>query len=155
MKWESQYPFHAIFGYLEIGDIIDTDQISKKRKLEIYGQHPHFANAAIYKELNSVYEASDNLKGTSLKGSGTFVYDASLRLSKPGYNKSFWELPGFFGDNDISISLHKNVNRYRDTGNGKMNLSTVGIGQDFVIDDPSGRVEEWARGIVESAKIYE
>lgn len=35
--------------------------------------------AGIYKELNSVYVASDILKGTSLKGSGTFVYNDTFR----------------------------------------------------------------------------
>ncbi len=150
MKWESQYPFHAIFGYLEVGEIIGADKISKKEKIEIFGQHPHFANADIYKELNSIYVASDNLKGTSMNGSGTFVYDDSLRLTKPGFNKSIWELPGYFSDPGVSISRHQKRDRYRKTGDGKTLLTTVGIGQDFVIDDPSGRVEEWARGIAES-----
>lgn len=56
LKWESQYPFHAIFGTLEVGEIIEADRISKKEKYVIYCNHPHFASAALYKELNSVYE---------------------------------------------------------------------------------------------------
>lgn len=155
LKWESQHPFHAIFGYLEVGEIIYAEGISKKEKFDIYKQHPHFANANIYKGLNSIYVASDNLSGTKLKGSGTFIYNDILRLTKSGFNKSFWELPGFFYDEEISISLHKSRKRFRKIDNDKMTLTTVGIGQDFVVDDPKGRVEEWARGIVTSAIVFE
>ncbi len=108
--------------------------------------------AGIYKELNSVYVASDNLKGTSLKGSGTLLYDDSLRLTMPGYNKSIWELPAYFSDPGISISRHGKRDRFRKTGDAKKTLlTTVGIGQDFVIDDPCGTVEEWAKRIVEKS----
>jgi hypothetical protein len=78
-----------------------------------------------------------------------------LRLTKPGYDKSFWELLVFFGDPGISISRCGNRERFRETNAKKTLLQTVSIGQDFVVDDPSGRVEEWARGIVTSATIYE
>jgi hypothetical protein len=151
LKWESQHPFHAIFGYLEIGKILSAEDIAEKKDSELYAQHPHFANAQQYKKLNSIYVASDQLNDSSLRGSGTFVYNDSLRLTKAGYNKSIWELPGFFGDKAISISRHKNRNRFREIENGKMLLSTVGIGQDFVVDDKSGRVQEWAIEMVESS----
>ncbi len=70
------------------------------------------------------------------KSSGTFVYDDSLRLTKPGFNKSIWELPAFFGDPGISISRHGNRERFRETNAKKTLLQTVSTGQDFVVDDP-------------------
>lgn len=97
----------------------------------------------------------DNFQATPLKASGTFVYNESLRLTKAGYNKSIWELPGYFSAPDISISRHQKRDRYRKTDDGKTLLTTVGIGQDFVVNDLGGRVEEWAKRIVTSATMFE
>lgn len=154
LKWEPQHPFHAIFGYLEIGKIVSADDIDEKKGFEIYEHHPHFANAQEYKKLNSIYVASDKLNNSSSSGSGTLVYNDSLRLTKAGYNKSIWQLPGFFVDEAISISRHKNRNRFREIEHDKMLLSTVGIGQDFVVNDQSGQVQEWAKGIFRNIKLY-
>jgi len=65
------------------------------------------------------------------------------------------ELPGFFGDSGISISRHGKRDRFRETDAKKTLLQTVSIGQDFVVDDPSGRVEECARGIMKSSTRFE
>lgn len=153
LNWEAQYPFHAIFGYLEVGEIITADEIKANSKNEIYKGHPHFANAKIYDRLNALYVASDKLSGTLLPGSGTFIYNDQLRLTKTGYSKSVWELPNFFAEESISISRHKARDRYRETGKSQMLLSTVGIGQDFVINDASGRVEDWSRKIIATTQL--
>lgn len=154
--WERQHPFHAIFGYLEVGEILTADEIEKGKKKDLYGRHPHFLNKDIYGDLNALYLASHVLKDTKIPGSGTFLYNDNLRLTKAGYNKSVWDLPAFFHpDKGTKISRHGNKARFRTIGNLLL-LETVAIGQDFVVKDASKNVQDWALELIkESALVHQ
>lgn len=144
---EPQHTKHVLFGYLQIGEVIQGPVLGHKDILEIYGEHPHIKNSEQYHPNNILYIASDQLAHTPLLGWGTFTYSPQLDLTKPGYRKSIWELPSFFHyDQGTSISYHGNHDRYR-LVNDSLLLETVAMGQDFVVS-PSEEVTEWALSLI-------
>ena len=89
---------HVIYGYMQIGNIIESiEQIPKW-----LNYHPH-ANQKNYKEAwekgqNAIYLPSDHLTfAPDLPGSGTFNFDKNLVLTKEGYSRSRWEFPAAIG----------------------------------------------------------
>ncbi|MGB6034894.1 MAG: hypothetical protein WBG42_01410, partial [Cryomorphaceae bacterium] len=53
--WEKEHEFHAIFGYLQIGEILDSAAIANGEKKLLYSDHPHFQNQKQYGDLNAIY----------------------------------------------------------------------------------------------------
>lgn len=148
LRWEKQHEFHAIFGYLEIGEILDSTAIAKGTKESVYQEHPHFLNRESYGDLNAIYIASKELSGTKFSGAGTFKYRDELRLTMPGYKKSQWSLPSSFHPHEgTTISRCSHPKRYRKSGE-TIQFEPVSLGQDMVVNDESGRVEEWARELI-------
>jgi hypothetical protein len=152
LKVEPQHTKHVLFGYLQIGEIIQGDDLTRADILEVYSEHPHIKNAEDYSPNNILYIASDRLTDTSLPGWGTFTYSAELDLTKPGYRKSIWQLPEFFHHKyGTEISYHGNHDRFRLVDDTIL-LETVAMGQDFVVS-PSKDVEEWALSLIKSHAV--
>lgn len=150
---EKQPPFHAVFGYICVDRVLGTDAIREGAEELLFGGHPHFCNREIYGDYNALYVAEKQLKGSTLPGAGTFRYGPHLRLTEPGFNTSIWQLPGFFHpDAGVRISRHSNKSRFRKTDGG-IRLETVGIGQDFVVEDASGKVEDWALKLIKDSAL--
>jgi hypothetical protein len=133
---------HAIFGYLQIGEINRIDQGFDVPKWMEY--HSHAANDRKNEEANTIYVARDNLSWNELlPGAGRFIFNDKLVLTKKGYSKSKWSLPDCF--REAEISYHKNS--WKD---GYFQSAT--IGQEFVIKD-NEKLEEWAMNLIDSAQI--
>ena len=148
LTWEKEHEFHAIFGYLEIGEIIESKEIKQLSEESPYWDHPHCQNRDNYGDNNAIYIATKKLGGTDLPGAGTFEYQDHLRLTIPGYKKSQWSLPKYFHpDKGPSISRCSNLNRFRKLGD-KVQFEAVSLGQDMVVNDPSGCVQEWAINLI-------
>lgn len=133
---------HIIFGYLQIGEIL---QVNDKTKIPDWMQkHPHARDGDRKKNsTNTIYVARDNLtwnKGKS--GAGTFKFNDNLVLTKKGFSRSKWELPPFF--NGIKISRHSEKS-WKKEGYFK----SVDIGQEFIIED-NNKVENWAKQIIDN-----
>jgi hypothetical protein len=132
---------HAIFGYLQIGEIIKVDHRFDIPKWMAY--HPHTKGWRRNNKTNTIYIARDNLSwNKSLLGAGRFLFNDNLVLTKNGLSRSKWSLPDFFREAEIS---------YHSKNSWKAGyFQSAAIGQEFVITD-NGRVEEWARGLIEGS----
>jgi hypothetical protein len=141
LQFDSSAPdLHVIFGYLQIGDII---QVNNDCKIPDWIDcHPHTSEYRRENSTNMIYIARDKLKwNNSLSGAGALKFDESLVLTKKGFSRSKWELPDFF--RDVRISRHSQ-NSWTKEGYFK----SVDIGQEFVIED-NENVENWAKNIIE------
>jgi len=131
---------HIIFAYLRIGQILDLRKTAdRKEAVKLgYGDHPHLIND--YPKTNVLFVASNTNRSSSL-----FKFDRELVLSQDNQSKSTWELPLFF--NDLTISRHGNQNRFSIQHN-KTILKTVGIGQDFVVQENQD-VKAWVYELID------
>ncbi len=129
-------PKHVIFGYLQIGKIIN----SKGKVEEWMEYHPHYTKD--WSKNNAIYVARDKLSwNQNLPGAGVFKYKENLVLTAKGQNlKSLWGIPILKGK---KISYHT-----KNSWKAGL-LKSVSKGQEFVIEDNKD-VEEWARNLIEA-----
>jgi len=147
---------HIIFGYMIVDFIynIGHSDISifkaNNPHLNWAFYHPHLINEK-YGNTNSIYIAKTDFNG--LPGYGTFYYNDCLLLTSPNKTKSIWKLPAFFHyDYGTNISRHGNLTRYT-KHNRFIELSTVSIGQEFVVSG-NPKVYAWALNIIKSSQKY-
>jgi hypothetical protein len=127
--------FHALFGYLEVGAVVDAT--SRAPLPNWLADHPHADPQRRAAANNTIYIASDALSADhSLPGAGVFRFDETLVLTKPGEARSRWRLDrAVFGDVEIS---HHDATAWRDGV-----FQSCKRGQEFVID-ATPRVLDWA-----------
>lgn len=125
---------HVIFGYLQIGEIIQGE------KLKEYTWHPHHRYST---RENTLYIAPDKLtvngEKTELPGYGTFDFDDELVLTKQGYSRSKWKPPMCLLN--AVISYHSEKSRKGDY------FQSANIGQEFVIEE-NDAVTAWALKLI-------
>lgn len=97
---------HAIFGYLQVGEVIRTAEGD-----DVPGwlaDHPHASAHRVKKSTNAIYVAAETLSwDTETLGAGVFRFRPELVLSKPGMSRSCWALDrNIFGGVDISYHSH-------------------------------------------------
>jgi len=146
LQYEMMHSFHAIFGYLIIDRQVTMLQIESETELEWLKEHPHYINRNFgdYKNPNAIYIGKDH---------GYFDFSDKLRLTKPGYKKSYWELPAEF--KNTKMTYHKNTDK-RFTESSVQFMSTA-KGQEFVFERTE-IIEPWLQGILKhksnSATIF-
>ena len=126
---------HAIYGYLQIGEIIKVPDVEK------YFWHPHsdylFGN-------NTMYVASEKLvingRDLGLPGAGTLKYSPDLVLTYPGMPRTKWKLPEFF--KEVPISYHT-----KESFKPEGYFQSAHKGQEFVVGE-SDKVTEWIKKII-------
>lgn len=100
---------NVIFGWLQVGEVIDLERTSPKAVMERYPwlrDHPHLhvpADVRLSPPAHAIYVAADRLclPGTAdlaASGAGVFrKYDPRLVLTAPGASgRSVWRLPRWF-----------------------------------------------------------
>ena len=130
--------FHAIYGYLQIGEIkkINADSFE-----EWAFYHPHVRRGKEAKSADALFISTDELSILpEKKGYGTFNYTEKLRLTKVGHTRSRWELPNFF--REYSISYHSN-NSWKEGY-----FQSAAKGQEFVVKGDSN-LEKWLIYLIE------
>ncbi|MFA5051101.1 MAG: hypothetical protein WC499_03230 [Patescibacteria group bacterium] len=131
---------HIIFGYLQIGEIL---QVNNGTKIPDWMQdHPHAKNEDRKKNsTNNIYVAKDNLTWNKHKpGAGVFRFNDNLVLTKNGLSRSRWDLPDLF--KKVEISYHT-ARSWKKEGY----FQSADIGQEFVVKD-NDKVENWAKQII-------
>ncbi len=152
LKYQMMHPFHALWGYLIVDDVIDDiESIPNGQYPELVG-HPHYKNRTLsqYKNGNTIYVG---------KKFGTFKFSEILRLTKLGYKKSYWSLPIEFLDDStgkVGISYHEKIKPR--IINGRVEFKSVDRGQEFIIDNGT-KLKKWLEKVLEckscsSAKSY-
>lgn len=124
---------HVIFGWLQVGNIIDVDQGKIADWLQY---HPHIVNKnkGNYRNNNTIYIASDNLtlreNNLSMPGAGTFpFFKPSLQLTAPEERlRSHWSLPKWI----CREQNHGNWPCHED----QVPFNSGGRGQEFVFNMP-------------------
>lgn len=114
---------HAIYGYMEIGDIIEK-QSDIPHWLK---DHPHADRPDAWaNHTNAIYLPTSNLSFLPAhKGCDVLAYRKDRVLTKPGMFRCYWDLPGFFKKVEITY----NPNPWRDGC-----FKSAGRGQEFVMD---------------------
>jgi len=127
---------HAIFGYLQIGEIKKVNCAFEVPKWLEY--HPHASGHNKNNKTNTIYIARETSNwNRSLPGAGTFEFNEKLVLTKEGYSRSKWILHDFFREAEISYHKESRKNGY---------FQSALRGQEFVIKD-NEKAEEWAKSL--------
>ncbi|MBD8069747.1 hypothetical protein [Bacillus sp. PS06] len=144
---------HAIFGFLEVGKVID---ISADDTLPSWAKyHPHFKDQHEYGDkFNSIYIATPKFtKCESKPGWGCFNYDKQLILTKEGAkNKSLWELPSCFQEE--RDQFYPKMDVWKILSNGTVELQPVGRGDQEMYISSNPDVVRWAEDLIKSCPIY-
>lgn len=132
---------HAIFGWLQIGEIVRGKDVLR------FSWHPHADDEHIFGKHgesgnNTIYAASDRLiidgVDAGVPGAGVFPFAEKRVLTVPGMNQvTRWKLNEVFGK--VPLSYHYDPARVKDGY-----FQSVAKGQEFVFDDDP-RVTEWVR----------
>lgn len=138
--------FHAIFGYLEIGEIIRANEDTDFPRWLQY--HPHAATCRRKRSNNTIYIATPKLSCyPSYPGASVFKFNDCLVLTKKGESKSRWNLnPEIFQHLKIS---HHSENSWKDGY-----FQSASRGQEFVIHADE-KVIEWARSLIKDANLWQ
>lgn len=133
---------HAIYGYMEIGNIIYDDKIIKRE----YPYHPHaqYAIDPNTKQNNRLYIPCENfsyLEGTP--GYKMLNYSEKRRLTAPNETKrGMWSLPEFF--RNIEMTYHPNLKNVDLT-----KFRSASRGQEFICKcDGNKEIENWLKDIL-------
>ena len=140
---------HVMFGYLQIGEIIYPNKLTKQerdfyeKKYPWITTQPHW-NFEKYKDIenNCIYVARDKCSfDENIKGYGVFEFNENLILTKKGKSISQWKLPRPLRRLNIS---------YHDKSNRKWNYFQSAVrGQEFVIEEKK-KVEKWAVNLIKN-----
>lgn len=123
---------HLIFGYLQVGKIINL--FKGEETLPWMAYHPHVNNDAVN---NTLYVASNNLSFfPELEGANILKYDVKRVLTKDGFSASRWDLP-----KDIFGNIHISYHSPKSWKNGY--FQSAAKGQEFIIT-ASKKVIDWA-----------
>jgi hypothetical protein len=134
--------FHAIFGYLRVGTVIDAvPDIRLPAWLE---DHPHAAPARCVAANNTLYVARRELEhGTGLPGAGVFRFADSLVLSCPGRSRSRWQL-------DPAVFRHLKISYHDESAWQDGCFQSRSRAQEYVID-ADRNAQRWALALVRAA----
>ena len=130
---------HVLYGYLEIGDIINT---TKDEIPTWLNYHPHAkSKERRIDPTNTIYIAANYLTGSKIRGAGTLKFNEDLVLTKKGYSRSKWNLGDVF--KKVKISYHSNTS-WKDSY-----FQSVAKGQEFVVED-NEEISSWAIQLIEN-----
>ncbi len=136
---QSAPDLQVIFGYLQIGEIIEVnDKSALDPRIK---DHCHVLNEHIRKlPNNTIYLARKNLSwNKDLPGAGVFDFAEKRVLTKEGCPRSRWKLPDSL--RDVKISRHSQAS-WREEGY----FQSAPIGQEFVIEGCDS-AKEWAKSL--------
>ncbi|MDL0431723.1 hypothetical protein QPM17_11325 [Marinobacter sp. TBZ242] len=146
-------PFHALWGWLQVGEVHRIDDLSEE-DLPWARYHPHFHGHE--DGSNTLYVASEQLRldgqPLGLPGAGVFAsMQDHLRLtSADAASTTQWRLPAcFFPESaETAMSFHSNLARWSLDGDHCL-LRSASRGQEFVLDTITyPGVVSWLRGIL-------
>jgi hypothetical protein len=134
--------FHAIFGYLEVGEVISAPTLA-----ELPGwlrDHPHALPQRLANRANTFYVSTPALSSDLTKpGWGTFRFDEQLVLSHRAMSRSRWSLdPRLF--RHLTISYHTSQ-AWKDGY-----FQSYPRAQEYVIHADKS-AEEWAHRLVRNS----
>ena len=155
---DKEYPngFHAIYSYLQIGEIYKPN---KQKTPEWLDYHPHVKYKNEYEfnnDNNTIYVASELFNYPEYfnkNGSISFVYSENLILTKKGQsNRTLWELPFELHPNS-GVRLSYNPIEKWNIENNKAILKSASKGQEFIFTDANANVEKWCIDLIKMHSV--
>ena len=147
--------FHAIYGYLQVDDIVDP-QINDVPSWLVDHPHVQDKDTEIYRGKNNVvYTSTDSFyyksKRINRKGSSLFTFSDELILTQKGQKRrTQWELPSIFHPEN-GVQLSYNPAKNWEKPNGKALFKSASKGQEFVVKtDPDGNIEQWCVDLIKN-----
>ncbi len=137
------YRKHIMYGYLQVGDIIYPNQITKQQRLDYESKYPwlinnpHWNTTLCKSKNNCIYVARNySTFSNKIKGWGVFKYNKKLVLTKDNeIRPSVWNLPKALVGCEMSYHTKDNYKSY--------GFQSASRGQEFVIQD-NKLIEKWA-----------
>lgn len=129
---------HVIYGYMQVGKIIDDPHRIKRE----FGNHPHSGERYLKSEGNTIYIPTKDLKSLgvdNIPGYGTLDLTPERILTKEGRARSFWDkarLP-----RELHMLNSVGCKDYADC------LNFVGQWQELVLE-ADGDAEAWVKKII-------
>ncbi|MGX3022008.1 Nmad3 family putative nucleotide modification protein [Ursidibacter sp. B-7004-1] len=157
-KWEYYGPdFHALFGWLEIENLIDVKEMKELEAYPFLSIHPHYYPAK-NEEHNLIFIAKErsDFVLNSFGGGMLNKFSSDLILTKLGHPRSIWSLPKCLDareNPEQALSYHRNLTRWGDDTDNpdKVILKTVARGQEFVLDTAYfPEVKDWAINLIKN-----
>jgi len=151
--------FHSLFGWMQVGEVIDVDAVGIQNLPTWACDHPHVRHAEVIAgQHNTLYVASDKLalsnNCVSTPGAGVFSqWTEALKLTAPGQTRSVWRVPLWLEPkNRPPLTYHTDPTRWTHN-DGELHLRSVPIGQEFVLDtDYYPEAIRWALNIIDVHK---
>lgn len=136
--------FHAIFGYLEVAEVIDTR--SDMPLPDWLRDHPHAEPSRIAKPTNTIYVAAHRFSNrTQRPGAGAFRFNESLVLTRPGASRSRWNL-------DQSVFRNVTITYHTDAAWRDGYFQSYPRAQEYVVH-ADAMVTDWAHRLVASSEL--
>ncbi len=134
-------PKHVIFGFLQVGEILNVKNEVKFPKWMWY--HSHLNNPVkLNVENNTLYVSRPTLTfNKNQPGAGVFDFHDNLVLTKHGYSMSRWDLPRFF--KKVKISHHSAKSWHR------VYFQSAAIGQEFVVKGEIN-IKKWINNLMKT-----
>jgi hypothetical protein len=138
--------FHAIFGYLEVGEAIET--IREDPLPDWLLDHPHAEPSRMAKTTNTIFVAAHTLTNAPQhSGAGVFRFNESLVLTSPGAPRSRWNL-------DSGIFRNVTITYHTDAAWHDGYFQSYPRAQEYVIHADRG-VTDWAHRLITSSVSME
>lgn len=141
-KWRNKRYFHAIYGFLEIGEVVNINTQLTEDHIKLYGSHPHVANrdAGFYSERSTLFIPAKNSIHGFKKTSGIFNFHSDLVLTRDENELTDWLMPLPFRNKhfDVIGSVPRN---------GRVNAR--GRGQEFVGETDKALID-WIKEMIQS-----
>jgi len=142
---------HAIFGWLQVGDVRPVTN-ALAREIRWARGHPHLSEPDRYKS-NTLYLASERLSSLDLDSPGGGIFDQLrpeliLTETDPYSGCATWRLPRWIHPGaHTPLSYHSRQNRWTQSATS-VQLRSAYPGQEFVLDlDEYPEAYDWLRGI--------
>ncbi len=138
--------FHAIYGYLKIGDIVNAHRLAELPTW--LHDHPHANIQRLAQSTNTIYLASQLLDDSAnLPGAGVFKLRNALVLTKQGFSRSRWSL-------DPKLFRHLQISHHTDKAWKNDYFQSQARGQEYVIHADE-RAERWAYNLIGGSQRWE
>lgn len=142
---------HCMFGWLQVGEVINVAELQPIHYPKGLQEHPHFAFAKLMAHNNTIYVCADSLFDGEAPGAGVFTHWSShLQLTADGRSRSRWRLPAWMHPSSGlgPMSYHPSQSRWL-LEDGHAYLESVAKGQEFVLDvGTSRKARNWVRKLI-------
>jgi hypothetical protein len=137
IKWASTKPFHAVYGFMEVGALFQVNKLTNQKLLRDLRNHPHIKKPNFYKENSTIYLPAHKSRHGFNKTVGTFNFQSELQLTV-STRMNDWQLPKAFANSHFSYLKEIDSNG---------SVRCPGRGQEF-IGNANSAILNWIKKLI-------